>query len=150
MAEFFNVEYYHMPPQELRQAVQWLRGMADDANNKADRIESLISQKERQSKYRMNLNDLADMFDRPDFAKHPKSLKIDIIAQRLGCDHIRADNILKMLEKRKKARESTQRNKAIIQNYIDGMNHTKNARQNGVTRQTVHNIINAEKKRRLL
>lgn len=148
--QHFNVDYYNLPPRELQQAAEWLRGIAADAELKAQRLDSLRKQKERQERYMIELNKTADYFDTHGFENIDHENQINIIVQRLGCNHRRAGKILDTIKQRIKKRQIKRRNTNIVDNYLAGKDATENARLTGVTRQTVHTVLNEAKKKKLL
>lgn len=141
----FNAEYYHAPPREIDQAIVWLQDVIADCELKIRKLEALKNSDLRQERHRQNMNDLADLFDDPDFYNIDLQNQIEIIRQRIGGDYKRARDIHALLLRKKKRRDKRQRHTKILQLHRDGLTPTEIAKQSGVSRQTVYTVINKGK-----
>jgi hypothetical protein len=145
-----EIEKYSNDPRQIETAISWLHKVKQDCDHSISRLETMRAYHERQARYKQNLNDLADEFDNEDFEKHSTAVKLNIIIQRVGVGTGRAEKILDLLHARIKKRRLKRRNAQIVDNYLNGYDNTKNARLSGVSRQTVHSVLTAEKCRKLL
>ena len=146
----FSTDYYHLPPREIDQAIEWLESVKQDCDLKIWRLRDLKNQHERQARHKRNMNALAQMFDEPDFYEHTTLHQLEIIRQRLGCDYTRAHHVREILIKKKKRRDRKNLHADIIELYKRKKTVAHIARQKGVSRQTVYSVIKKAKEERLM
>lgn len=130
----------NIPTVLIDQNIGWLKRIKNDAEFTIGQLEHVKNSRKRAKDYRDKMQATADLFlDDEDLLD--KNSKIRVIIQRLGCDKKRAYEIYDIILRRNRQRKKSERNKKIVLKHLTGQSKTSIAREYGISRQQVHNII---------
>lgn len=133
----------NIPTREIDQACFWLRGMIEDCEIKIDQLQKIKTERERVKKWREDIRSLSDYFYDEDTDHIDIKTRSEIVRQRLGCTHSRADLIARHINLKVKREKIKDRNATIKKDLKLGMSVAAISRKHRISRQHVYNILNS-------
>ncbi|MCB9980764.1 MAG: hypothetical protein H6863_06495 [Rhodospirillales bacterium] len=131
----------NIPTPELEQTIGWLDDIRRDCDYKISEIEAIISDRQRTEKWRKNINSLARQFYDPDSIHLDIEARYQIVMQRLDVQPHIARHIAERVHTWAKRKRRENRNAQICLKHDAGTKKTDLAREYGISRQQVHNIL---------
>lgn len=139
-----------VPTGEIDQIIGWLGSIRDDCAYKISQLEKLKQERDRTERWRRNINDLARQFFDPDSLHLDLETRQKIIQQRLGCEWHIALNIAEQVATWAKKQRRKKRDAEICLKSDAGAKPGALAKEYGLTRQQVHNILKDRPDRKFL
>lgn len=130
-----------IPTLSLDQNIGFLQRQKQSIEHTIYRLECVKKERKRAQNHRDKMNELAALFYDTDALDMPKNTRIQIIMQRLGCDKSRANALVDMIEQWCIRKKREIRNEAICVEHSHGRPITALARQYGLSRQHIYNIL---------
>ena len=135
---------------ELAQAKNWLLSIKADCEFKIDQIKKIESDRKRAEKWRTNINAISKEFRDSDNLHIDLRTRLDIVRQHLGHEHPQARAIALQAHKWAQKQVIIERNQIICLKKKSGESVTVLARDYGLSRQQVYNVIKDDKTMQLL
>lgn len=130
-----------IPTLTIDQNINWLARMRKDIEFTIDQLTRIKKARDNAQRHRDNMNDIAKQFYDADALDMDRNTRILIIIQRLGCDKDRANAICDLIDAWCKRKKRDNRNEEICLRYASGQTKASLARDFGLSRQHVYNIL---------
>jgi hypothetical protein len=132
-----------IPTLTIDQNINWLARMRKDIEFTIDQLTRIKNARDNAQKHRDKLNSVAKQFYDDDALDMDRNTRILIIIQRLGCNKEHANAICDLIESWCTRKKRDNRNEEICLKYATGKSKASLAREFGISRQHIYNIIGA-------
>jgi len=130
-----------IPTLAIDQNIGWLGRMRRDIDFTINQLEQIKKTRVRSQNHRDMMNALAEQFYDTDAVDMDRNTRIQIIIQRLGCNKERANAVCDLIEQWCMRQKRKNRNEEICLRYASGKSKASLARQYGLSRQHIYNIL---------
>jgi DNA-binding NarL/FixJ family response regulator len=137
--------YHKAPRREIDQSIAWLTQIKQDCEYKIQQLERMRASHGSTDKYRAELLKAARNFAESDFLNVDEHNQTEIIRQRLGCTHTRAEQIREIVVRLVRKQKRQKRDMRIARLFEVGVTIKDIANDVDVSRQTVHTVLKKHK-----